>query len=629
MLKLIGLLTVVALFFFLSPVYAQDNAGAKGKPARKICRVKLVSEVEPEMTSIDAILKSIIKPGMNDEQKTVAVMKFVNSHIYWAPSDCGVDHGARDPIVLLNSYCATICQQDAAVLCPAFWTALGYDARFWQLKGHTTSEVFYGGKWRNMDATFNRVYRNSDGSVASVKEKNRMYKPGISKITPWDEFEVGHRLDINLRKGESLTRHWGPVSKDKNYWRPASHGKMPTDRGDRRRALKSKLAKKPYRTDSRGTGYANGIWLFEPDLSDPDWKDLVCEEKNITAPKSKDGYTKPSAGKTGTLVFRVHTPYIITGGSFEADLARKGSDAVSIFVSTSNGMKWKEVWKGSKDGTETAKIPVRDFAGGKFSYLVKIEMKGAAAGVKNIKCKTIVQVNPLSLPALKLGENTVNFDLGKQLERITFYPNVKKPEYRDEIIKEENIGTAREQMLPKWVTGLCVIKPKKEGYIISKVTAPAEITSANWGGWLDKKGTKLYYSFDGKDWKEKKPSFKYTVKKDETKNHKIAFYEAVPSIPKTARTVYFKYSFWRKEPKELSQLWVGWSLRADLEYVPKGLGGFPGAKVTYCWFEETDGKQEEKKRTEAIKSVPHKFKVNVGGKEKPLMKWVKMEYGSK
>lgn len=606
----------------------QGSDSPEHKTARKMCRIKLISEVEPEMTSIDSILKSIIKPGMNDEQKCIAVMRFVNMHTFWAPSDCGIDHGVRDPIVALNCYAPTICQQDAAVLCAGLWAMLGYDVRFWQLKGHTTSEVHYGGKWRNLDATFDRFYRKSDGSLASVEERNRMYKPGISFVTPWDEFEIGHRLDINLRKGESFTRYWSPVSKDKDYWRPASHGGIPGDKGTRRRSLSHKVAKKPYRMKSLGCGYSNGIWVFEPDFSDPCWNDLVHYQENIVAPKSKGRFLKPAPGKAGVLILRVFTPYIITGGWLEAELTRKENDSITVSLSDNNGKTWKEALKGEKTGTEEMQLSLRSFVGGKFSYLARIQMKGDSVGIRNIRCRTIVQVNPLSLPALKLGENIIRFDLGEQTERLTFYPKVITPEYRNEILKEENISTAREQPQPKWLRGLCVKKPLKEAYIITKMTAPGRIMHINWGGWLSKKGTRLFYSFDGKNWEEKKPSYKYTFLNSDTPNHNIAYYENIPSIPEKLRTIYFKYSFWKDKPKyDPSHLFVAYSLRADVDFVPKGLGKFPGAKTTYCWVEETDGKQEEKLHAEVIRSVPQEFKINVGGKKKPLMKWVRMEFG--
>ena len=182
-----GLLLPVALALPFASLWTGRAEGAApgAGHARRICRARLVSELEPEMTTVDSILEKIVRRGMSDEEKCTAVMKYVNGHVFWGPSDRGTDHGIGDPIVLLNCYTATICQQDAAVLTAALWSALGYDVRYWQLGGHTTGEVLYGGKWRNFDATFDRILRNRDGSVAGVKERpHRMYKPEKSRVSP-------------------------------------------------------------------------------------------------------------------------------------------------------------------------------------------------------------------------------------------------------------------------------------------------------------------------------------------------------------------------------------------------------------------------------------------------------------
>ena len=112
--------------------------GAVAQDAREaaswMCRVKLISEAEPDMTSIDSILKSIIKPGMTDEQKCMAVYRFVHRHRFWAPSSRPVENGksVADPLLTVNCFPALICQQDSSVT-GGFWAGLGYDVRYWHL----------------------------------------------------------------------------------------------------------------------------------------------------------------------------------------------------------------------------------------------------------------------------------------------------------------------------------------------------------------------------------------------------------------------------------------------------------------------------------------------------------------
>lgn len=200
-----------------------------------LCRVKLVGEAEPDTTSVTSILKDITQPDMTDEKKCIAVYQFVHRHRFWAPSSAPVENGrsVADPVLQTNCFGALICQQDAAIT-GAFWAGLGFDVRYWQLKGHTTGEVFYGGKWRNFDATLGRYRRDKNREVGGVSlTQGKMYKPGISRIVSYDDYEIGHRMDLTLRRGETFTRYWYPLSMTPDYWRPGSNGKMPDDRSSR------------------------------------------------------------------------------------------------------------------------------------------------------------------------------------------------------------------------------------------------------------------------------------------------------------------------------------------------------------------------------------------------------------
>jgi len=619
-------LIIFCIVFIAKVIIAQEL----GEIAQKVCNIKLTSEVEPDMTSVDSVLKSIIKPSMNDEEKCIEVIKFVNEHRFWAPSSRGTgpgtDEGGTDPILLLNSFTPTICQQDAA-LCSAFWACLGYDVRYWQLKGHTTSEVKYGGRWRNLDATFPEITRSSDGTVIGVIEGNQRYKPGVSYIEKWDDYVIAHKMVINLRKGESFTRYWYPLSTDVDYWRPASNKSIPTDGGDKKWNLNSIIAKKPYKFDTKGVGFANGILEFKPNFSQSNWKDLLEYEENIKIQEINGEYVVGilNSGKKGIFVLKVYTSYILTGGWFEGEIVKeKEGDKISIFVSNDNGINWNMVYNENKGGK--IKIPLREFIGDKLSYLVKIELEGETIGIKNINIKSIVQVNPLSLPALKLGENSINFDVGEQLERITFMPDINKPSYRAEILEEKNLLTAREQQQEGWVSGLCVANTNEESYLIVKISSPGNIKRVNWGGRFKKGTFQLFYSFDGKQWEKQDVSYKYIFPNSDTPKYFVPVYEPINNIPSDLRTVYLKYSFRIKNYNELCELQVATFLRADVDYLPKGIGKFPKIKVTYCWEEENHDKRIEQIHSELISYTPYNFKIKVSGEDKPLMKWVKIEY---
>ncbi|MEI6846398.1 MAG: hypothetical protein WCK36_05045, partial [Candidatus Firestonebacteria bacterium] len=409
-------LVLISGLLFSQVVRAQDLL----KPVNGLYNIKLISEAEPDMSSLEAIISAIIKPEMTDEQKCLTVMKFVSEHRFWAPSlrtpGCGFDEGGTDLVLLMNSTIPTICQQDAA-LCSVLWKQMGYDVRYWQLKGHTTSEVKWGGKWRNLDATFPEVSRGQDNNITGVVEGNKRYKPKISYIEDFDDFVAGHSMVLGLRKGEKFTRYWGPLSKGHDYWIPSFNNKMPGDNDGQKRSLATIIQKKPYTFDTQGCGYGNGLWTFVPEFTGPDWKTLAEYVENLTAPVSKDGYLElTNPAKKGVIIYKVYTPYIVDSARIKGSFLKEKEAKLAVFISKNNGMNWEPVWDSGQVQEEKGdfNLGLRAEVRQKLCYFVKFEMDGPGAGLKDLSLETVVQVNPLSLPALKSGENNIRFEAGEQ-----------------------------------------------------------------------------------------------------------------------------------------------------------------------------------------------------------------------
>ena len=598
-----------------------------------LCRLKLVSEAEPDMTSVESILKDITRPDMTDELKCIAVYQFVHQHRFWYPSAAAMQNGraVSDPVLQANCYATLICQQDAAIT-GALWAGLGYDVRYWQLKGHTTGEVYYGGRWRNFDATLGRYRRDKDGEIGDVSlTQGSMYKPGVSYIPPYDDYEVGHRMDLSLRRGETFTRYWYPLSKENDYFRPGgSAGRFPDDKKGQRRDLASIMRKKPYRIDAKGAGYCNGLWEFKPDLSDDRWREGFESTENVAVAGGKCLSTK-AAGTPAELVWRMRTPYIITGAWVEGEFTTDGAaDAVKLSVSTNNGATWQET-DAVKAGRQ--KLVLREHVADKFSYLLKLVMKGApgAVGVRDLSCTTVVQTNPLSLPALQAGPNKIRLSLGEQVETMTIYPDLETSDYRAQVLEESNIVTAREQLQEKWLRGLCAGVGGRDSTLVYKVTAPGDIRQVRWGGRFRASKddlNEMHYSTDGKTWKPQPMSNRWTFPTSETPNLYIAYNETTKDLPEGTRTVFLKYRFKRPVPKkDPAELHIANAIRIDVDYVPKAKTGTAPVEVTYCWAEGDEKNPVEKTHTELArpdKSGPHTYTLTVAGEEKPLMKWVRL-----
>ena len=622
-------LVVAVVLFSASVVFAAGDT-------TWLCRVKLVSEAEPDMTSVESILKSITQPDMTDEKKCIAVYQFVHRHRFWYPSAAATQNGraVNDPVLQANCYATLICQQDAAIT-GALWAGLGYDVRYWQLKGHTTGEVFYGGRWRNFDATLGRYRRDKDGEIGDVSlTQGRMYKPGVSYVPPYDDYEVGHRMDLTLRRGETFTRYWYALSKERDYFRPGGRtGRFPDDKKGQRRDLASIMRRKPYRIDTKGAGYCNGLWEFKPDLSDDRWREVFDRTQNVAASQGK--LLSPKAADTAAeLTWRMRTPYVITGAWVEGNFLTGGDgDILKAFVSTNHGATWQEagpVQSGKR------KLSLGPQVAGKFSYLLKLTMKGRkpqSVGVRDLTCTTVVQENPLSLPALQGGENKVQLSTGEQVETMTICPDLSTPEYRAEVFEETNVVTAREQLQAKWVSGLCAREGGKESTLTYKVTAPGEIKRIRWGGRFRAEPddlNEMHWSTDGRTWRKQSMSARWSFPASKTPNLYPAFNETTEGLPTGTKTVFLKYRFRRPVPKkDPAELHIANAIRIDVDYLPPAKTGPAPLEVAYCWAEGDEKNPVEKTHTELARTLPHPYNITVKGEEKPLMKWVRMRIVSR
>jgi len=601
---------------------------------RRICRVWLVSDAVEDRSSLEAVLGCVLKPRMSDEKKCLALLQFAHGSRFWAPSSRPTDVGIEDPVVLMNCFAPTICQQDAAVLCASLWTAAGFPARYWQLGGHTTSEVFFDGAWRNLDATFGTAYRKNN-RIAGVVEANPMYKPGKSYETLWNDYELGHRMEMTFRRGESFTRYWGPVSTKPGYWRPGADGKMPDDRKGQRRCLHTIMADKPYTFDTQGCGFGNGVWTFVPDFEDPRWREVVEREDGIAVAMGAQNTpaVRPAAvGKKSELILRVANPYVISGAWIEGRLTRgSAQDEFRLSVSVNNGATWKHIWQAANTGVETLSVPLAEVVGRQFSYLVKIEMQVAerpeSLKLSRLRLKSVVHLNPFSLPALKSGTNTIRLTAGEQTETLTVYPDLDTPQYREITLEETNIGTAREQLQETWVTGLCAQKPDVESLLRLKVVTPGVMRRVRWGGRRLASGVnELTYSLDGLRWHTLPWTGRDSSRRLKGKSVYVAEYETLERLPAGTRAVWLGYRFLRERPREHCQMHLVSSIRIDADYVPPGLGRTPPLEVTYCWAERKGSEEVERTHTELAGKLPHEYRIEVNRDAKPRMKWARMQY---
>lgn len=139
--------------------------------SQRAVTVRLARRGDPDLSSCDSILASILDDQMSDEQRAIAIWKFLvdwRYHDYPAES-YGEIH---DPVKLINVYGYGFCDDSAAAFCQLA-SAIGLKTRSYGLDGHVVAEVFYDDAWHMFDPDHQVFYRNSDQQVASVTELER------------------------------------------------------------------------------------------------------------------------------------------------------------------------------------------------------------------------------------------------------------------------------------------------------------------------------------------------------------------------------------------------------------------------------------------------------------------------
>ena len=176
--------------------------------------VRLTRPGWPDLTSAETILASILREGMSDEAKALAIYSFFRDwRSHWHPPDAEDNH---DPVKMVGVYGYGYCD-DAARSLDQLARKAGLKARVWELQGHVVSEVFYEGRWHMLDVDLGKTYQHPLGHLASVEEIARnphwIADPDVRGVYASTENNVvspslpslSHELRLPLHPGDSAT----------------------------------------------------------------------------------------------------------------------------------------------------------------------------------------------------------------------------------------------------------------------------------------------------------------------------------------------------------------------------------------------------------------------------------------
>jgi hypothetical protein len=460
------LVNTSAALILLTPLPALAQVRTTTEQGGRINQLKVLSDKLDDVTTVENIIKSFVKPGMSDQNRAIALWRAVvrYRHQTTPPNEyLAGDWEAHDPVKIFNvyGYCMCCC-------CSALVEALnredGRESRGRMLSGHSVPEVWYKDGWHMFDGSLITYFpRPTDGIAAAVDEitaavaewyaqhpgfrKNGsklfellrkdswsgwktegpallancpFYRAGYlpARTHGWDAtmseydhksevyeygYQVGHRALFSLRPGESLVRDAGNRSLHVNMEIDPSWD------GLRARAPENDLVYvKEFLPGYHGGVAANGTHSYAPNLKAGD----LTQGSEVYANLASNGTHSPAlhvkkAGKPGIAVIPMISPYVYLGGRLKLKAAgRSNEDRLTVSLSTNNGRSFTELSSIPLQKPESLVIDLKERILRRYAFWIKIELT-EQAGLDSLVIENNIQHAPRTLPWLGQGSNTI------------------------------------------------------------------------------------------------------------------------------------------------------------------------------------------------------------------------------
>jgi hypothetical protein len=337
------------------------------------------------------IVQSAITSDMTDAERAFAIWFQQIRHRHHSPGD---NNELGDPVKVFNVYGFNTCGNDSICL-GTLWKQAGFRTAPARALGHCISQVFYDGAWHFLDGDLHAVYLLRDNEIVANDVQlardhdlvKRTHSNGILLVdTQWDgqgtaalyftECEIsGERagkadttMNMVLRPGEAIVWRWGQLKPLKYH---------------------TALYTMPAYKDT----ICNGLWEYRPDLTNPAWRQGATAVENIQW--GPVGLTAED-GKSGSIVWTMKSPYVFVGGRIEAE-----GQGARFFI-CQDRKRWQEVSGGNLDRFFSNVGPPY------YEYEVKCQL-GTGASLKKVAIINDLQMAPLSLPEMAVGENSFTY----------------------------------------------------------------------------------------------------------------------------------------------------------------------------------------------------------------------------
>lgn len=603
----------------------------------QVCNVKVVTDASPDYHDMDSLIHSATSRWETPAEKCWAM--FYWNHRARRQTTPMTLHGMAltDPIRQFNDYGYTMCSTVAGINC-SIWDAMGLPVKYWDISNHTVCEVEYDRRWHMYDNSMSALYTLCDGlTIAGVEDigkeggcevsggkvepghiaryhclnatssngfltgadcprdldqEYRCFNPnGLKFRSYFNDWDRGHRYILNLRPGEAYTRHYGSLGDSPEHYVP-NNDRDPENRFGIR---------------------GNGVRTFVPELTAEGLAACAHSLTNIAA-AAPQGLRPGEAGEPGVAVFKVEGANVITSLAIQAGfVCASDGDAATLSVSTTNGLTWQDVWRSDGAGEAWADLTLVDEVSGAYEVLVRVTLTPTAV-LGSIAFETRTMLNSKTQPQLLHGKNTVYVGLGEQTESTVFWPDLRGERYKPYVVEERSMVS--EQDHPGYQGVMHAVEPNEEAYVVFRLDAPTDITRVEYGGRLYNRAPASHidflHSFDGGETWTKSYSLTSTEQPWD-----VIHYETVEDVPPGTRSVLLKYLL--NGSQAGTNACSIYSVRMEANYQPADPGPKP-LEVTLTWQEvQEDYSLVERSHTELVSGFPHRYTVNVGGADHPVV----------
>jgi hypothetical protein len=449
------------------------GAMAQDEGVAVVSHVKVMSDKNTEdVTSPEAWKASVIKPGMTDQEKAIAVWRTVTKYRHQAsPPDEG-SSSVHDPIKTFNVYGYGQCCCASSDI-EGLARYIGMPARGRIINNHSVPEVWYDGAWHLLDSSLMFYLVKPDGKIASVDEMKQSIEdwlkdhPELKTDADFKRFAKNY----GWKKGPALfatcqfydkngtnqakVHGWFSNMQEYNYTVGGEGRKIvvpPDTVGEVNvfdygalmgyevnvQLREGEKLTRNWSADEVATGLNAGKKFLQGDRSELGQQtefgdrapgrigngtleyDVMADSKlasdALTFENLKmDGgkLRVVDAGKPGVLVVRMPSSYLYLGGDMAIQPTIGNGGTVKASVSLNNGLDWMDLAKIEKGGEQ--KVDLKPMIWNRYDYRLKLELSGGP-GIDALKLTNKIQCSQAPLPVIVDGENKLTFTADKVAE---------------------------------------------------------------------------------------------------------------------------------------------------------------------------------------------------------------------